>query len=85
MPVLSQSLRASMLRNAPLGSASRNMTCVGVDASTATTLICRVPSKLARQGQPDFGSRKRCQLHTTSADVSGAPLWNVTPSRRVKV
>jgi hypothetical protein len=72
-------------RNKALGAFSLNTTVFGSGASTASILVLPRPSNSGRQRHSVLGSSQRFQLHTTSAEVIGAPFWNFTPSRSLKV
>ena len=84
MPVPPQSVRASVARNRLLGRSSRYTTVRG-PALHRQHLDRAAPSNSLAQRQPVAGAVSRCQDQSTSADVSGAPLWNRMPSRSVKV
>ena len=58
------------------------MVC-GSGVSTASTFSPAVPSKIGRQLQLSVAQR-RSQLHFTSAEVTGLPLWNSAPLRSLK-
>ena len=85
MPVPPQSVRASVARNRLLGRSSLYTTVRGSGACTDSTLTAPRPSNSLAQRQPVASAVSRCQDQSTSADVSGAPLWNRMPSRSVKV
>ncbi|MNL88981.1 hypothetical protein D3C87_2190430 [compost metagenome] len=69
----------------PLGFSSSITTVCASGALTLLTLVRPLPSNSGRQRHCVLGSMSRFQLHSTSLAVNGSPLWNFTPSRKVKV
>ena len=53
--------------------------------SGSTASIFSTMAMLARARDPVAGSRMRCMVAMTSSADSGLPLWNLTPSRSLKV
>jgi hypothetical protein len=53
--------------------------------SGSTASIFSTMAMLARARDPVAGSRIRCMVAMTSSADSGLPLWNLTPSRSLKV
>src|SRR5258706_8253067 len=63
---------------------SLKTTVIGSAASTLSTFRLCEPSNSDRHSHFVLGSRYRFQVQTTSALVSAAPLWNLTPGRSLK-
>ncbi len=85
MPVAPQSARANVVRNIGAALSSVTSTVCGSSAFTDSTRAIPLGPKTSRHRQRVAGFKYRCNDQTTSAEVSGVPLWNTTSGRSAKV